>query len=209
MKPIFIRKIESVVLGGGIRGRGVYECQYCKEEFEALNMSVKNGDKKSCGCVTNKLKASNLSHGHTVGGKKSRLYITYSNMLKRCYYVKSKDYGRYGGAGIKVCDEWRYSFDSFAQWAYSNGYSDELTIDRIDNYKGYSPDNCKWSTYKEQSSNKRKNGFLIKKKLYFRRGKYEVAICGKYIGSFFTKDEAITKINEYCKINNISRRYYA
>lgn len=89
---------------------------------------------------------------------KTRIYQSYRNMISRCHYKKDKKYIYYGGKGITVCDEWKskkMGFISFYKWAMSNGYNDELTLDRIDNDKGYSPDNCRWATWEEQRKNKR------------------------------------------------------
>lgn len=91
-------------------------------------------------------------HGKT----KTRLYNIWRGMKKRCYMPNNKDYKNYGQRGIKVCDEWTNSFISFYDWAMSNGYDDTLTIDRINNDGDYLPDNCKWSTAKEQRANQRK-----------------------------------------------------
>lgn len=89
----------------------------------------------------------------------TRLHSIWSGMIERCKYtncVRSKDYAL---RGIKVCEEW-HNFDVFEKWALSNGYTDELSIDRINNDKGYYPENCKWSTAMEQANNRRNNHFL-------------------------------------------------
>jgi hypothetical protein len=78
-------------------------------------------------------------------------------MKKRCYYEKSDNYKNYGERGIKVCPEWENDFEAFYDWSIENGYSDELTIDRKDNDKGYSPDNCRWVTYTVQANNTSSN----------------------------------------------------
>lgn len=77
-------------------------------------------------------------------------------MKCRCTDTKNNKYYLYGGRGITVCDEWQ-EFMPFYDWAMANGYKDDLTIDRIDSDKGYSPDNCRWATYKEQNNHLKRN----------------------------------------------------
>jgi hypothetical protein len=72
-------------------------------------------------------------------------------MKDRCHNPKSKYWSRYGGRGIKVFAEWRNDFSAFRDWALGNGYQKDLTIDRIDNDKGYSPSNCQWITREENA----------------------------------------------------------
>lgn len=91
---------------------------------------------------------------------KTRLYRIWKGMKERCYRKNHKS-KNYGDRGISVCDEWRDSFESFRDWAMGNGYSDSLTIDRIDVDGNYTPENCKWSTYLEQANNTRKTRFFI------------------------------------------------
>ena len=90
-----------------------------------------------------------------------RLKDIWRGMLRRCYDSSFTKYRYYGGRGIYVCDEWRDSFESFEQWAISHGYDASLTLDRIDNDQGYSPDNCRWADIFTQRNNTRANCYLL------------------------------------------------
>ena len=79
-------------------------------------------------------------------------------MKERCYRPSNDNYKYYGALVITICDEWLNDFDAFANWSMANGYSEIFTIDRKDNAKGYSPDNCRWITIQDQQKNKRKRG---------------------------------------------------
>lgn len=81
-------------------------------------------------------------------------------MKSRCYYPKAEKYKYYGGRGITVCDEWLHDFQAFYDWALYNGYADDLTLDRIDGNKGYSPDNCRWVDRLTQQNNTSKNHYI-------------------------------------------------
>ena len=95
--------------------------------------------------------SSHYKHGLT----NTRIHRIWANMKTRCYNPKSNKSHLYLKRGITVCDEWRNNFESFYKWSMEHGYSEDLTLDRIDNGKGYSPDNCRWVTYKEQRRNQR------------------------------------------------------
>lgn len=90
----------------------------------------------------------------------TKLHRAWTNMKQRCNNPNNPDYSDYGSRGIKVCDEWLNDFKSFYDWSMSHGYSDELTIDRIDVNGNYEPSNCRWVTMKVQTNNKRCNIFI-------------------------------------------------
>ncbi len=102
------------------------------------------------------VKMLNYKHGYA---NKERLYTVWKNMKDRCNREKNKSYKNYGGRGIKVCEEWENDYVVFRNWAINNGYKfdskfQECTIDRIDNDKGYSPENCRIVSNLIQSKNK-------------------------------------------------------
>lgn len=139
---------------GNIRFRCMCKCG-CETVVTASHL--KAGHTRSCGCLipdTTSARVTKHGWGHT------RLYRIWSHMKEQCLNPNSISYKNYGGRGITVCNEWKQDFTAFRDWAMENGYSDELQIDRIDNFEGYFPDNCRWSTRAEQSLNRRSNRFL-------------------------------------------------
>lgn len=115
-----------------------------------------NGDCKSCGCYKYEpFKEMITKHGMTG----TRIYSIWNSMRNRCNNPNALRYKDYGGRGIKCCEEWN-DFKEFLKWANSNGYKDDLTLDRIDNNKSYCPDNCRWVTMEQQQYNKRTTHYL-------------------------------------------------
>jgi hypothetical protein len=100
-------------------------------------------------------KCESVTHGESRNGR-TRLYTIWKNMIQRCTNKRRKDYCNYGGRGITICGNWS-SYENFRTWAFKNGYSDNLSIDRINNNLGYYPENCQWTTPKAQANNRRSN----------------------------------------------------
>ena len=150
------------------------------------------------------LASRNLTHGDS----RSRLYRIWNAMKNRCSYSKGKQYKDYGGRGIKVCEEWA-KFESFRDWANSNGYSEELTLDRLNVDGNYEPSNCKWSTWTEQASNKRNSlkisitAFDETKDVYLwssdARCVVDSSALAYRINAGWNPEEAITKPSERIK----------
>lgn len=150
---LVIKKILDVRLYGGQNLTFVSAYCDCGNTKELPLCRIISGKIKTCGHN----KAYKLISKHP-------LYRVRLGMIARCYNVNTQAYKDYGGRGISVCDEWRFSINKFYDWAISNGYENGLTIERINNDGNYDPSNCKWATRKEQAMNTRKGIIKIEYK---------------------------------------------
>ena len=152
--------------GRGRQNRALWLCECECGRTPVVNTSaLKNGHTKSCGCLfietsiaklpENVSGSNNPNYKH--GGAGERLYHVWCDIKGRCYNSNRDNYERYGGKGIELCDEWLNDYEAFRKWSVANGYTEdstgkELSIDRIDATKGYSPDNCQWITFSQNVS---------------------------------------------------------
>lgn len=111
----------------------------CGKQTVVSAPNLKSGATRSCGCG---LQESTIERSTKHGGRYIKLYAVWIAMKDRCNNSNNKQFDDYGGRGIRVCKEWLDDFSAFQKWALANGYKEGLTIDRKDNDKGYSPNNC-------------------------------------------------------------------
>lgn len=131
----------------------------CGAETLVRSSFLRGGITSSCGC----LRKDSAARCHTKHGlSQSRLYRIWTGIKQRCTNPKRNRWPLYGERGIGVCEEWLH-FPTFAKWALTHGYKKNLTIDREDNDKGYSPNNCRWVPHGAQAANTRKSRFLTHK----------------------------------------------
>ena len=144
--------ITRLVKAGRRKDFDEYECLCsCGNIKIAKWRDLYSGHTKSCGCLHYRRGEESPSYRH--GGMNDPTYTSYRAMKERCYNPNYHHYHRYGGRGIKVCEEWLEDYASFRDWAIKNGYKKGLSLDRINNDGDYCPENCRWTTQKEQVRN--------------------------------------------------------
>lgn len=156
-----IGKLTVIKMNGKDKnGHCKWLCQCdCGNTKNVLGTHLIRGNIRSCGCLSKKNKfLYENKYGNSTNYK--RLYSIFNGMRSRCYNIKDVNYNNYGARGIKIYDKWINNFFEFMDWAMQNGYKKNLTIDRIDNNGNYEPNNCRWTTLKEQENNRRDNVFL-------------------------------------------------
>lgn len=181
--------VVKVAEGKFIRKHYVCKCD-CGNITIVQDCNLKQGKTKSCGCYKKELN-SKIATKH--GYADTPLYNCWVRIRARCCNKNLKDYKYYGGRGIKVCDEWK-EFLPFYNWAMANGYTQNLTIDRIDVNGNYEPANCRWITNQEQQRNKRNT---IK---YIYKGE-------EYTSSEISKKLRLSKDDIYWKFYKPSEEY--
>lgn len=185
---------------------GLYKC-YCGNQFKSMVQSVKSKHTQSCGCYHKKINIeSSIKHGLT----KHKIYVVWKSMMSRCNNIKNISYKHYGVRGITICKEW-YDVKNFIEDMYPS-YQDGLTLDRKENDKGYSKDNCRWANKSTQQRNKRKlqsnNTSGYRGVTFYKRDKkYKAQIQLKLkkisIGKFNTPLEAAKAYDQYVIDNNL------
>ena len=210
-KPILIEDLGMMFATDDSKQKtrlGVYKCGFCGKEFKTVITNVKRKRTKSCCCYRKRrIGESTKKHGlsHT------RLYTVWNDMNVRVHNPQYKQYNDYGGRGITICEEWKNDFMSFYNWAISNGYLDDLSIDRINNDGNYEPNNCRWVTQTIQNRNQRiqTNNTSGYKGVHFNKGSSKhmarIHINKKriYLGLYPTAEEGAIAYNNYIIENNL------
>ncbi|AUR81785.1 hypothetical protein NVP1214O_39 [Vibrio phage 1.214.O._10N.222.54.F11] len=182
-------------------------CDDCGSNFKR-RVELKN--KERCKSCTDKISGKKRST-HGFNNKNSRLHVTWNNMKSRCLNKKNARYEQYGGRGITICDEW-LDFSGFMDWALSNGYKENLTIDRVDVDGNYEPENCRFTDVNTQNSNrtlssKNKTGYIG---VSFYKGAFVASVQWKkkqhHVGRFGSAIDAAKARDKFIKENGMPHR---
>jgi len=197
--------------GNTLQGRPMWTCNCdCGEIRNVKGNSLVGGSTKSCGCL-------NLEVKTTHGLSKDPLYNIWFLMINRC---RDSSNPRYGGRGISVCNEWAEGPSAFINWALSNGYSEDLQLDRIDNDGDYCPENCRFVSASTNCANRGKSisnssGYVGVSSNKYNRWMSKISYKGLspllsdsriYLGCFNTAWEACQARNEFIKKHNLPHK---
>lgn len=154
-----VAEIEPYVSKSGKSRARRFICRCdCGNETKVTYQSLISNNTRSCGCLQSELTIKRNKRISKYGDySKNKHFNRWRGMIERCYYPKHKDYHRYGGRGITVCEEWRGHPKNFINWVENESNWEDgknLSLDRIDYNKGYSPENCRFVTPSEQALNK-------------------------------------------------------
>lgn len=181
-------------------GHKIYKCE-CVEcgqifEFKRSSLSCRKTNKCTHYNSYGKIKIKTEVNKALI--RDHRINNIFRAMMNRCYDSRNKDYNRYGDRGITVCQEWIDDPASFEEWAYKNGYKNNLTIDRINEDRNYCPDNCRWVTLEENSRFKSTTNYITA----------TVTLSGKQWASLIP-EHGINYINNMIRADGIdkSRQY--
>ena len=158
----FGRLIVVEYYGADKHKNALWECQCdCGNTSIAKTHNLMKGATRSCGCLQKEKATKHLldistTHGLSKDskGKNTRLFRIWMGIKNRCSNSNLREYPKYGGRGIKICDKWLNDYKAFHDWSIQNGYSEKLSIDRIDNDGNYEPSNCRWVDEKTQANNR-------------------------------------------------------
>lgn len=190
--------------GGYTRSIGDFRCPNCSLEFSARMERLKVMTGLCTPCANKKAGETRRTHG--LNNTNSRLHVTWSNMKRRCLNPQGDEVVKY--AGITICAEWM-KFEPFMEWSMANGYTEEMTIDRIDTNGGYEPGNCRYADHSVQAANRRltdknKSGHVG---VSFYKGRWCSRVQWRKkqinLGRFVDINDAIKARNDYLDKHNL------